>query len=26
VNQATNTVYAMDLGLPPSMSIFRGRQ
>jgi DNA-binding beta-propeller fold protein YncE len=25
VNQATNTVYAMDLGSSPSMSIFMGR-
>jgi DNA-binding beta-propeller fold protein YncE len=25
VNQATNTVYAMDLGSPPSMSMFLGR-
>ncbi len=25
VNQTTNTVYSMNLGTPPSMSIFRGR-
>jgi DNA-binding beta-propeller fold protein YncE len=25
VNQATNTVYSMNFGPPPSMSIFRGR-
>jgi hypothetical protein len=25
MNEATNTVYAMNLGTPPSMSIFKGR-